>query len=76
MTPEERENEKTKILANYLNGLAIAMVTAGVFGPIFSYAYGLLHDISVEPIIVSVIAGFLCSAGLNRVARLIWEQLQ
>ena len=73
MTPEERENEKTKVLANYLNGIAIAMVTAGVFGPIFSYAYGLLHDVPLEPVLLSAIACFLYSVALNWVARLILE---
>jgi hypothetical protein len=44
MTPEEIFNERLKLLATYLNNLAVAIVTAGVFGPIFSYAFGILPN--------------------------------
>ncbi len=34
------QNERVKLLATYLNGLAIAVLAIGGLAPIFSYVYG------------------------------------
>ena len=37
----KRDEERTKLSANFLNGVAIACVSLGGLGPLISYLYGL-----------------------------------
>jgi len=36
-------NERTKLIANWFNALAAALVTAGVFAPVAAFFYGVSH---------------------------------
>jgi hypothetical protein len=42
MTPDEKANENIKLLANWANTLATAIITVGTFAPIFQFLYGFL----------------------------------
>lgn len=62
MTPEERNNEKLKLTASWLNGLAVAIFSVGVFAPIGQKVFGIIPA-AVKPeliygsVVVCVIMG-------------------
>jgi hypothetical protein len=68
MTPEEIWNERLKLFASYLNGLAIAMITAGVFGPIVSYVYGIIPNANPVLVFLSTVGCFAASAVIHSMA--------
>jgi hypothetical protein len=76
MTPKEIENERLKLSALYLNGMAVALITAGVFGPIISYTLGIIP--SAKPYLVFLFSAgcFLFSAIIHYAARVILGDLQ
>jgi FtsH-binding integral membrane protein len=76
MTPEQIWNERLKLFASYLNGLAIAMITAGVFGPIISYVYGIFPNVSPLAVFLSALGCFVVSGAIHFVAQTILEELQ
>ena len=69
MTPDEIFNEHLKLGALYLNGLAIATVTAGTFGPIISYSLGLIHNVGPGVVFVASAACFVISAAIHFTAQ-------
>jgi hypothetical protein len=75
MTPQEIYNERLKQLATYLYNIAVALVAAGVFGPIFAWIYGLM---SVDPLLIflSMVGCFVSSLTINYVAHSILGELQ
>jgi hypothetical protein len=75
MTPAEITNERIKLLATYLNGLAIAMATAGVFGPIISYIYGIIPSANFGLVLLSTGGCFIFSAGIHYLAQTLLEDL-
>jgi hypothetical protein len=42
MTPSERRNEHLKLVANWANTIATAIMTAGTFIPAAQFIYGIL----------------------------------
>jgi len=68
-------NEQTKLLANYFNGVAVAIMTAGVLAPII----GLLTGASVAgplQLAVLVVSCMFISGALHSVARVLLRGLQ
>lgn len=69
-------NERTKLIANWLNALAVALVAAGVFAPIAAVIYGLSQmpqrDLPLSLVILSCFAGgvFLHWSGRALLGRL------
>lgn len=54
------ENERTRLTAAYLNGLAIAIFAVGGFAPIVSYAYASKDG---QPLWVIVVVTLICVLG-------------
>jgi hypothetical protein len=75
MTPADIINERIKLQAAYLNGLAIAMIAAGVFGPIISYVYGIIPQANMGLVAISTGGCFVCSAGIHYLAQNLLEDL-
>jgi hypothetical protein len=75
VTPEEIYNERLKQLAAFLHNIAVALVAAGVFGPIFAWIYGLMN---IDPLLVflSMVGCFVASLTINYVAHSILGELQ
>ena len=63
LTPDERHNERLKVLANWANTLATAIVSVGVFVPIGQEVYGFLPQ-NTDPTLVYVSAPICFGAGL------------
>ncbi|MGJ5022797.1 hypothetical protein [Bradyrhizobium oligotrophicum] len=63
LTPEERQNERLKLLANWANTLATAIVSVGVFVPIGQEIYGFLPQ-NTDPTLIYVSAPVCFTAGL------------
>jgi hypothetical protein len=63
MTPEEVGNERLRPSAAYLNGMAVALITAGVFGPIISYTFSIIPN--AKPISVVRLFGRLLPVQRN-----------
>ncbi len=42
MTPDDIRNERLKLVANWFNTIATAIITAGTLFPIFQWIYGIL----------------------------------
>ncbi len=70
-------NERTKLTAAWLNALATALVTAGVFAPGAALLYGFSH-FAIEPAgIVGLAVGCLCvGAGIHLLGRTVLGRLQ
>ena len=68
-------NERLKLFATYLNGLAIALFALGGLAPIFSILYGTASNPSgfTALIAISCLAG---SAALHYVASVVLKGLQ
>jgi hypothetical protein len=45
------------------------MVTAGVFGPIVSYVYGIIPNANPELVFLSTVGCFVASAAIHALAR-------
>lgn len=52
-------NERAKLSANYLNGLAIAVAAVGGLAPLVSYEYGAA---GVRPLWIVALVAFICLA--------------
>jgi hypothetical protein len=76
VTPDEIFNEHLKLGAIYLNGLAIATVTAGTFGPIISYSLGLIPNVGAAVVFVASAACFVMSAAIHLIAQSILGALR
>jgi hypothetical protein len=76
MTPEDVGNERLKLSASYLNGIAVALITAGVFGPIISYTFGIIPNAKPLPVFIFSAGCFLFSAILHYAARRILGDLR
>ncbi|CCE08455.1 conserved hypothetical protein [Bradyrhizobium sp. STM 3843] len=63
LTPDDRRNERLKLLANWANTLATAIVSVGVFVPIGQEIYGFLPQ-STDPTLVYISAPICFAAGL------------
>jgi Na+/melibiose symporter-like transporter len=50
-------NERTKLTASWFNGLATALVAAGLFAPLVAMAYGISDMRSGGPYIVVLMVG-------------------
>jgi hypothetical protein len=60
VTPEDKENERLKLMANWCNTLATAVLTAGCIVPASNYLFGVLS--SVSPTLIYG-TGFVCIGG-------------
>ncbi|MFN3077642.1 MAG: amino acid transporter [Alphaproteobacteria bacterium] len=63
------ENERTKLTATFMNGIAIAMVAAGAIAPLVAFSYGLpgaAHGVTIALIGIGWISGGIA---LHLVAR-------
>jgi amino acid transporter len=58
MTPEERENERLKLMANWFNTLATAIITAGTFIPVAQFIFAILPPGTNSNLVYGV--GFIC----------------
>lgn len=58
------DNERTKLTAAWLNGLATALVAAGCFAPAAAWLYG-LSALPVGPAYLSALALGCVAAGLG-----------
>ena len=68
------DNEQAKLSANYLNGVAIALMTAGVLAPVVgSLATG--TRLPVWGLAILVVGCMLLSGGLHFLARLVLRGL-
>ncbi|WP_422073888.1 hypothetical protein [Tranquillimonas rosea] len=67
-------DEQTKLTANYLNGLAIALFALGVFAPSFSVVYG-SRDASLAAL-ASILICQVLSAIIHLVARRLLRRLE
>jgi hypothetical protein len=70
-------NERLKLLANWCNTVAAALVTTGVLGPIFAIIYGLSPK-ALDPALVftSSLVCILVSAALHLAGRSFLDGLQ
>jgi hypothetical protein len=59
MTPLERRNEHLKLVANWSNTLATAIMTAGSFIPAAQFLYGILDPAKIDVTLVYG-AGVIC----------------
>jgi hypothetical protein len=70
------DNERVKLTATYMNGVAIAVIAIGSLAPLFSYIYS--TDVS-QPLWVVAIFSIICafvSAALHYGARRTLGRLQ
>ena len=58
LTPDERRNERLRLLANWFNTLGTAIVTAGTFVPLAQFVYGVLPPSTPAGLIYS--SGVVC----------------
>jgi hypothetical protein len=68
MSQDDIWNERLKLFATYLNNLAVALVTAGVFGPIVSFAYGIIPNANQALVFLSTAGCFAFSGALHSMA--------
>lgn len=69
-------NERIKLLATYLNGLAIAVFAVGALAPIFSSLYGSSSGGQSRTVIAIAMICVVLSAALHFIASLILRRLQ
>ena len=62
-------NERLKLGALWLNNLAIALVTAGVFGPIASSVYGIPMSAGPMTLFLSTMGCFCGSGAIHLIAQ-------
>ncbi len=77
-TIKARYNERVKLLATYINNMAVAAITAGVLGPLAARVYLPNHSPGIVPTAVLISVGFmftLLSIGLHAFARFLMGQL-
>lgn len=63
MTPEDRQNERFKLGANWFNALAVAVVSVGAFVPLGQEIYGFL-PVGTDPTLVYAVTPICIAAGL------------
>jgi hypothetical protein len=56
-------NERTKLTANWLNGLAIALIAAGFFGPMAALVYQVAPLTARTGFVIAVAFGCFALAG-------------
>jgi amino acid transporter len=71
MTPTERANEHLKLVANWLNTVATAIIAAGAFVPAAQFIFGVLPS-NTNPIAVYGM-GLIC-IGSGVLIHLAWHQ--
>jgi len=70
-------NERTKLMANWLNALATALVAAGVFAPIAALIYGLSQmPQGGPPLSLVMLSCFAGGAFLHWMARAVLGRLR
>lgn len=57
MTPEEIQNERLKLTANWFNTLATAVLTAGLFVPAAQFLFGVLPANTDAGLGICILAG-------------------
>jgi hypothetical protein len=60
MTPQEIRNEHFKLIANWFNALATAVLTAGIFVPAAQFIFNLLPQGTDNGLVVGI--GAVCLA--------------
>lgn len=72
-----RFNERTKLSAAWLNGVATAVVAAGTFTPLFAAIYGISVP-HIRPGYVALVSGFciVASGALHLVGRFLLNRLR
>jgi uncharacterized membrane protein YkgB len=68
-------NERLKLLATYLNGMAIAIFAIGGLAPSFSMLYGNTASASAAFMVFVTVSCLIASAALHYVASLILKRL-
>ena len=78
MTDDEKlvHNERTKLTATWLNGLAIALAAIGGFAPLISYATNANATFAAPAAGLMAIACLAGSIGLHFIARKTLERLR
>ncbi|GLQ38970.1 hypothetical protein GCM10007908_25900 [Rhizobium albus] len=69
-------NERTKLTATWLNGLAIAVMAIGGFAPLITYVSSAESSLSVEGLALIGVICLLLSAALHLVARIVLGRLK
>ena len=69
-------NERIKLLATYVNGLAIALLALGGLAPVLSIFTGSKADGSTSDALVIVVICVIVSASLHYTASLILRRLK
>ena len=63
-------NERAKLTATYVNGLALAVFAVGGLAPLFSFVYSASPNaLSAWVVLVNALVCWIVSAGLHYVAR-------
>ncbi|PSJ60489.1 amino acid transporter [Kumtagia ephedrae] len=68
-------NERLKLFATYLNGLAIALFAVGGLAPVFSTLYGTVTNSSTISVVVVSVICLVVSAALHWMASLVLKRL-
>jgi hypothetical protein len=71
----KRADERTKLTATFMNGLAIAMVAAGAIAPFAALTYGLPSAASGRVVALIGLAWFIGGLALHLMARLMLRGL-
>lgn len=61
MTPEDRRNEHRKLMANWSNTIATAVLTAGTFVPAAQFIFGFLPEGTNMALVYGI--GLICFGG-------------
>jgi hypothetical protein len=70
------QNEQTKLIATYLNGIAIALFGIGGLAPTLAYVFGSISGGPSSTIAAAAILRVTISAALHMVARRILRDLR
>jgi hypothetical protein len=70
-------NERTKLTATWINGLAVAFIAAGIFAPAAAFLYGLsLQPIGWDRALALTAACLIFGFGIHVGARVVLRRLR
>lgn len=77
-TMREVENERVKLLAGFLNGVAVALMAIGVIAPLSGAALGIggYERVSWPVLIVGLLAQFTCAILVHALAQRVLRRLK
>lgn len=77
MTPEEISNERLKLAGTWLNGLSVAIMTAGSFIPSAQFVFGILPETAETGLVyISAVVCVLTGLSLHSVAQWLFGGLE